>query len=351
MSNSNNTLKLVNSVLSLLNVAVLHYENENQYSSLSEVQPWLMKHLVLSDNDEDLYQIAPDSPVLESFLDDISTNWDSADDSIQSSGVWNEDNTAEGEEFYKALAIANNEGRFLVVLKLGKDFLAIREKMQHAREGMLSSEILEREVRKRTQDIRIREEEVVMRLLAASGARDDETGAHVRRIGLYSELMAKYRDWDLHDRDDIRLAATMHDIGKIGIPDSVFLKPGKLNDEEWKVMKTHAAIGAEMLHESEIPLLRMAETIARYHHERYDGSGYPEGLKGDEIPEAARITAIADVYDALIHKRVYKDAIAEEVAVGMMEAESGKHFDPEILQILIDHLDEVREIRLNNQDG
>lgn len=204
---------------------------------------------------------------------------------------------------------------------------------------------LEKEVRARTADIRQREEEIALRLVAASEWRDNETGAHIRRIGLYSATIAKAMNWDPQAVDDIRVAASMHDIGKIGVPDAILLKPGKLTPEEFTVIQRHTQIGAAMLENSGISLLQTAREIALRHHERYDGNGYPDGLAGEDIPLAARIVAVVDVYDALVHARVYKPAMPEPQALKIMQEERGKHFDPDVFDIFMSELPEMRRIR------
>ncbi len=209
---------------------------------------------------------------------------------------------------------------------------------------------LEKEVLEKTREVREREEEIVLRLISASGWRDDETGAHVRRIGLMSSIMAKDLGWNQEAVADIRLAAAMHDVGKIGISDSLLLKPGKLTPEEFGEMKKHTTIGAQILGCSIIPLLRLAKEIALSHHEKWDGSGYPRGLAGEDIPESGRIVAIADVYDALVMKRVYRPAIPEPEALAMMTSSRGSHFDPKIFDRFMVLLPEMNRIRHEVQD-
>ena len=206
-------------------------------------------------------------------------------------------------------------------------------------------ERLEEDVRERTADIRRREEEVVLRLVTASEWRDSDTGAHIRRIGAYCAVLASALGWDGAGVEDIGLAATMHDIGKIGVPDTILLKPGKLTTEEFEVMKGHTVIGADMLAESKIRILEIARDIALSHHERWNGNGYPKGLAGEAIPQVGRIVAITDVYDALVHKRIYKDAFPEEKVLAIMTEERGEHFDPEIFDCFTDVLPEFRRIR------
>jgi len=204
---------------------------------------------------------------------------------------------------------------------------------------------LEAEVYARTADVRRREEEIALRLVAASEFRDKETGSHIRRMGKYAAVLAKALGWTEEATDDIRVAATMHDIGKIGVADAILLKPGKLAPEEFEVMKTHTEIGARILDGSDIPLLNMAKDIALSHHEKWDGSGYPAGLAGDAIPQCARIVAVVDIYDALVHKRVYRDALPEQEALAVMSEESESRFDPEIYGCFLSILPEVRRIR------
>ncbi len=204
---------------------------------------------------------------------------------------------------------------------------------------------LERKVLERTAQVRRREEQIVVRLLSASEYRDDETGAHIRRIGLYSALIAQELGWEPQRVADMRLAAPMHDVGKIGIPDSILRKPGGLKRDEFEIMKTHTTIGGKILDDPDVPLLRLAKEIALTHHEKWNGAGYPEGLSGEAIPESGRITAVVDVYDALVYDRVYRPAIPEEKALSMVREGRGTHFDPRILDCFFSLLPGIREIR------
>lgn len=203
---------------------------------------------------------------------------------------------------------------------------------------------LEEKVREQTCAIRSAHEETIYRLTKASLCRDEETGAHIARTGLYSELLAAAIGWSGEDVDLIRLAAPMHDIGKIGIPDAILRKPGKLSGDEYAVMKTHTHIGANMLAGSQSPVLRMAQTIALCHHEHWAGTGYPSRLRGCDIPEAARIVAIVDVYDALTHDRVYRPAVSEPEVLRIMREGRGLHFDPRLFDAFMTLLPEMRAI-------
>jgi len=203
---------------------------------------------------------------------------------------------------------------------------------------------LEAKTREQTREIRLSREEVVLRLIAAQEYRHDETGAHVRRIGLYGEILARRLGYPEELAEMIRLAAPMHDVGKIGIPDAILRKPGRLTPAEREVMKKHTAIGARILGGSSIPMLRLASQIALCHHEKWDGTGYPRGLIGEHIPEAARIVAIIDVYDALTHERVYRPALPEEEALEILREGRDRHFDPRIFDTFMKSLDELRSV-------
>jgi putative two-component system response regulator len=205
-------------------------------------------------------------------------------------------------------------------------------------------EMLERRVQEQTAAIRLAHEETIHRLVVAAGWRDEETGAHIRRTGLFSEVLALAAGWSAREADQLRMAAPMHDVGKIGIPDAILKKPGKLTPEEFELMKEHTLIGARMLAGSSSPVLQLAESVALNHHERWDGAGYPHGIAGENIPEAARILAIVDVYDALSHDRVYRPAWPEEKVLATLREGQGTHFDPRLLAHFFASLEEVRAI-------
>ncbi len=209
---------------------------------------------------------------------------------------------------------------------------------------------LEQLVRDRTEDIRKREEQIALRLISASGYRDEETGQHIKRIGLYGALMAKKLGWNQEKIDNMRVAGPMHDVGKIGIPDEILRKPGKLSSKEFDIIKQHPLIGARILCDSNIPLLKMAHDIALYHHEKWNGSGYPFGLKGDAIPESAQIVALVDVYDALSNDRVYRKALPEPQLLSIMAEGKGRHFKPQLFDLFIEMLPAIREIRNEHAD-
>ena len=206
------------------------------------------------------------------------------------------------------------------------------------------------EVRKATLEIVQRERETVMRLCRAAEFRDPETGAHIQRMAHYSRLIAVRMGMSVEDQDLLLEAAPMHDIGKVGIPDKILLKPARLEPEEFEVMKQHAIFGYELLQGSSSRALQVGADIARGHHEKWDGSGYPEGLKGEEIPIFSRIVAVADVFDALTSERPYKKAWSLDDAVENLRTGAGKHFDPVVVQAFLDAWDDVLAIRDQYKD-
>ena len=207
---------------------------------------------------------------------------------------------------------------------------------------------LEKIVRKQTRKIRQTQEETIIRLLTALESRDEETGGHVRRIGLFSAHLAQAAGWTRERVDDIRLAAPMHDIGKIGVPDAILQKNGKLTVDEFEIIKSHTTIGGQILGDSEYPMLQMAHDIAMYHHERWEGGGYPTDILGDDIPDVARIVALVDVYDALSQDRVYRKASPEEEVLELMKSGRGNHFDPFFFDLFLDSIPEFRRIAKDN---
>ena len=209
---------------------------------------------------------------------------------------------------------------------------------------------LARKVREQTLELRDSREEIALRLISASEHRDHETGMHVRRIGLYAAEMARLLGWDEQGVDTIQSAAPMHDIGKIGVPDAILQKPGALTEEEWVIMKRHTTMGATILKGSAVPFIQMGARIAMGHHEKWDGTGYPRGLKGEAINLEARVTALVDVYDALINRRHYKEAWPEDRVVELLRKGGGVHFDPRLAQLFLANLDRFRAILVANPD-
>lgn len=191
---------------------------------------------------------------------------------------------------------------------------------------------------------------VIARMTSAADKRDHETANHVKRVSLFSEILAKKAGLSEQEARLIALATPMYDVGKIGIADEILLKPGKLTAEEFETMKQHVQIGGDILAGSGSKLLELAREIALTHHEKYDGSGYPNGLKGENIPLCGRIVAITDVFDALTSNRPYKTAWAIDQALNLLTAEKGQHFDPKLVDLFLQAMPEIIEVIQRYQD-
>ena len=195
------------------------------------------------------------------------------------------------------------------------------------------------------------EYEISIRLGRASEFRDLETGGHIKRMSHYSKLLASLCGLNEEECELVLYAAPLHDIGKVGIPDKILLKPGKFEGNEFEIMKQHAILGAKILEGTEqYPVLKAGQIIALEHHEKWDGSGYPRGIKGEEIHLYARIIAIADVFDALSSKRVYKEAMPLEKVLSIMKKDAGTHFDPNLIELFLNNLDQFLEIKEEYKD-
>lgn len=197
----------------------------------------------------------------------------------------------------------------------------------------------------RAEELKSTRLQIIQKLGRAAEYKDNETGLHVMRMSHYSRLLALAYGFPEQYAEDLLNAAPMHDIGKIGIADSILQKPGKLTVEEFEEMKKHPAIGAEILGQSDVDILKLARSVALHHHEKWDGSGYPFGLKGASIPIEARIVALADVFDALTSERPYKKAWTVEAALELLSEQSGKHFDPELVALFQSVLPDILEIK------
>lgn len=218
--------------------------------------------------------------------------------------------------------------------------------------------VLEEKVRARTKELEIayslaKENELGMIEVLGRAAefRDNETGAHVQRMSHYSALVGKALGLDHESVELLLYASAMHDVGKIGISDLILLKPGKLEKDEFEEIKKHAQIGYDILSTKNTQLMDTAAMIALTHHEKFDGTGYPKGLKGDEIPLFGRVVAITDVFDALMSERPYKKAFSLEETLSILNEGRGKHFDPKLLDIFIDNIDKVLEIKDHFKDA
>lgn len=235
-----------------------------------------------------------------------------------------------------------------------KSLLQVKAYNDHMRDYQKE---LEAEVAKRTEELRKAFETIktasldtIYRLSRAAEYKDEDTGAHIKRMSNYSAAVARQMGLGKDDVETILYAAPMHDAGKIGIPDRILLKPGKLDPEEWEIMKQHTTIGGNILGGSDSGFIKLAEVIALTHHEKWDGSGYPHGLRGPAIPLAGRIAAIADVFDALTSKRPYKEAFSLEKSFAIIREGRGSHFDPEVVAAFFAVEKEILSIRETFKD-
>lgn len=226
------------------------------------------------------------------------------------------------------------QARILNLLTIHKNRLLLEDR----------AKLLQREVESATKNLLSREHETLEILGKTAEYKDPETGSHVARVARYSKLLAKEYGLSTKDQEIIFYAAPFHDLGKIGIEDKILLKPGKLDEEEFKTMKNHAQIGYEILKNSNSEYLQAGAIIALTHHEKWNGEGYPNALKGEDIHVFGRIVAIADVFDALTSFRPYKKAWSFEEALNYLEERSGKDFDPKMVEIFKTHIDEVKHI-------
>jgi len=217
--------------------------------------------------------------------------------------------------------------------------------------------LLEKKVAERTKELREAYKkldeaylEIIHRLGRAAEYRDDETGEHIQRMSRYCAILAKTIGLSAERQKEIYYAAPMHDVGKIGIPDGILLKPGPLTTQEFEIMKKHTIIGAQILSGSDHPVLKLAEVMALTHHERWDGKGYPQGLKKEEIPLEGRICAIADFFDACTSERTYRPALPNEKVFEMIKEERERGFDPQLVDAFFESLDEILKVQKSFQD-
>lgn len=225
----------------------------------------------------------------------------------------------------------------------------LETRLQH-RQIQRHNEELEQRVAEATEELRKTQLEIIHRLGHAAEYKDNETGFHIIRMSLYCGVLARALGMSAEECEMIESASPMHDVGKIGIPDRVLLKPGKLDTPEWEIMQKHAEIGADMLAGSNSPMIQMAELIALTHHEKWNGKGYPRGLTSTEIPLVGRIVAVCDVFDALTSERPYKHAWTVEGSVAEITRGAGQHFDPQLVDLFLLNLAEILQIRDKYQE-
>ena len=332
-------------VLGVLDLVVLERKADGSFLLRNAPCNWFRALSKTSTASGITIHLGGQSDYLDNFLIDALEFWTSGRPGKIYSGSWVEVDAAGRAWPLEAQAFAQDGDAFLVIEHLSDRYQQQSTLLQAAREHLLNEEVLEREVRRRTAAIRQREEEIAIRLLSVASVRDGETGSHVRRIGLYASAVGEALRWDISRSEDMKIAAPMHDIGKIGIPDGILRKPGRLTEDEYRIMQRHTVIGAEMLGGSDIPLLNMGREIALCHHEKWNGAGYPSGLKGEDIPIAARIVAIVDVYDAMLSRRVYKDPIPESEVLSTMARAAGRDFDPTLFELFTRILPKIHQIR------
>ena len=266
-------------------------------------------------------------------------------ETIKSGKIWKgeiKDKNKNGDEYWLYTIITPEydlEENFLC-------YTAISQNITHEKMVITAKE----EIEQLNIEISDTQKEVVFQMGAIAEARSKETGLHVKRVAEYSKLLALYYGIEETEAEVLKQASPMHDIGKVAIPDYILNKPGKLTFEEFEIMKTHAQLGYDMLKNSNKAILKAAAIVAHEHQEKYDGSGYPQGLKGDDIHIYGRITALADVFDALGSERVYKKAWDDERIFQMFKEERGKHFDPVLIDIFFNNIDEFLIIRDNMKD-
>ncbi len=245
------------------------------------------------------------------------------------------------EDIIGAFQVINHQGRVDTFDFQDMEYLTLAS--TYAAEALVSARL--------TTEIEETQKEVVFTMGSIGESRSKETGNHVKRVAEYSKILALAYGMDEKEAELLKQASPMHDIGKIAIPDAILKKPGRFDENEREIMNTHAELGYHMIKQSKRSLLKTAAIVAYEHHEKYDGTGYPRGLKGDEIHIYGRITALADVFDALGSDRVYKKAWDDERVFKLLKEERGKHFDPKLIDLFFENLEEILKVRETFQDA
>lgn len=263
--------------------------------------------------------------------------------------------TGQDEQDIRIRALQNGARDYLTKPFLNEELIARARNLleMHCQQKSIQhyNEQLEKKVKERTIELRSTRLEIVQCLGHAAEYKDNETGMHIIRMSKISEMLGNVVGLNEHASDLLLNASPMHDIGKIGIPDNILLKPGKLDSKEWEIMKTHTTIGATILSGNNSDLLEMAREIALTHHEKWDGSGYPNGVVGDNIPLVGRIVALADVFDALTSERPYKKAWPVDAALEYINEQNNKHFDPELVNAFLGIIPQIVNISEQYSDS
>ena len=298
-----------------------------------------------------------ESPFLAHFLDEAESFWRKSSTGVLKSDPWVEPGAHGDECPLEAVAVSLGPRKLLVIRMLGTDFEHRRNLLQSARERLLLQRRLERLVRVRTRELALTQDATIEMFASLTETRLPETGGHIMRTKGYVHVLAravKEHPRFRHYLDDetielMHRAAPLHDIGKIGVPDAILLKHGTLTEAEFQEIRKHPVYGRDAILQAERKMggsrfLELARVIAYSHHEKWDGTGYPEALRGDEIPIPGRIMALADVYDALVSKRVYKGPLRHRDTVVLISAGKGSHFDPDLVEAFIEHAERFRRI-------
>jgi len=285
----------------------------------------------------------PDAPVIMVTASD-------AEDAIQIQALRAGVNDFIKKPINKAILL--NRVQNFIKLRKAIRYLSHQEQILHIQVDQATAD-LQKTIRDLTEAyaaLEHKEHETLRVLSRTAEYKDEETANHVKRVSGYTVLMAKRLNLDENEQNILHFAAPLHDLGKVGTPDNILLKPGKLDEEEMKIMREHAAIGADILKDTTSPYLKAGYIIAMSHHEKYDGSGYPQGLIGEEIPLYGRIVAIADVFDALTSKRPYKKAWPFDEAIHFLRQNAGTHFDPKLIDLFTADLHDVHAIHTLYED-
>jgi response regulator RpfG family c-di-GMP phosphodiesterase len=352
-----------NQLLATLDILVAEREKAFIFRPIEPVPDFCTKILFQSVSQEGDHLDFRESAFLMHFLEEAEPFWKQSSKGRLRSGPWIESDGDDEEYSLEASAVCLEDRKFIIIQLLGVDYEERRTLLQSARERLLLQRRLEDLVKERTRELALTKAATIECLASLTEARDPETGSHIKRTQTYVRLLAEHLR--LHPKFRRHLAgetvellyrtAPLHDIGKVGIPDRILLKPGKLTVEEFAIAKKHTTHGRNAIESAEKQIkgnsfLKFAGEIAYTHHEKWDGSGYPEGLKGEQIPVSGRLMALADVYDALVTRRVYKPPYSHDRAVAIITEGKGGHFDPDVVDAFLELREEFRRIAFEYAD-